>query len=159
MLFLQFSICLEIKSILKDLEQKQVKTNLGQVTCKCCQENCNTTDSIRKQILFANYLISNSGPGLTGWLSMILMLTQASSNIIIKPKRGTHLLLKSSICLCILLHQIEPLMCCCLRKDFRTNSQPTLFLAHMPTNHWKRLDFSTILQKTIPWEFAECSQC
>lgn len=66
MLFLQFSICLEIKSILKDLEQKQVKTNLGQVTCKCCQENCNTTDSIRKQILFANYLISNSGPGLTG---------------------------------------------------------------------------------------------
>lgn len=66
MLFLQFSICLEIKSILKDLEQKQVKINLGQVTSKHCQKNWNTTDTIRKQILFANYLISNSGPGLTG---------------------------------------------------------------------------------------------
>lgn len=146
MLFLQFSICLEIKSILKDLEQNQVKTNLRQVTSKRCQKNWNTTDTIQKQILFANYLISNSGPGLTGWLSMILMLTQASSNIIIKPKRRTYLLLKSCIRLQILLHQIEPLMCCCLRKDLRTNSQPTLFW-HTYQPIIERENFSTVLQK------------
>lgn len=84
--------------------------------------NWNATDTMRKQILFANYHIRKSGTGLTTLGSYLIILTHASSNIWLQPKRQSVLLLKRSICLCTSLNWTEFFKWCSLRKVFRTSS-------------------------------------
>lgn len=104
--------------------------------------NWNATDTMRKQILFANYPIRNSGTGLTTLGSHLIIVTHVSSNIWIQPKRQSVLLLKRSICLCTLLNWTESFKWCCLRKVFRTSSFfffPLFFLRHKRSSCWNSL--------------------
>lgn len=115
------------------------------------------------QILFTNRHIRNSGTGLTTLGSHLIILTHASTNLIIKPKRGSVLLLKRSICLRTLTNQTEPFKWCYLRKVFTTSSSffssffpfPSLF-PYLPPTHFflrhKRLPYwNSLHTKKISW--------
>lgn len=131
-----------------DTQQQQGITKPGHLNFPMLP-NWNATDTMRKQILFANYRIRNSGTGLTTLGSYLIILTHASSRIWIEPRRPSVLLLKRSICLCTSLNWTESFKWCCLRKVFRTSfffSLFPLFLRPKRLSYWNSLQLKKSIQ-------------